>query len=42
MELLYSLNQFKPVWVELGLQTIHEKQPDTSGAVIRFPALMMQ
>lgn len=25
MELLYSLNQFKPVWVELGLQTIHEK-----------------
>lgn len=25
MELLYSLNQLKPVWVELGLQTIHEK-----------------
>ena len=25
MELLYSLNQIKPVWVELGLQTIHEK-----------------
>lgn len=24
MELLYSLNQFKPVWVELGLQTIHK------------------
>ena len=24
MELLYSLNQMKPVWVELGLQTIHE------------------
>ena len=25
MELLYSLNQIKPVWVELGLQTIHER-----------------
>ena len=24
LELLYSLNQIKPVWVELGLQTIHE------------------
>ena len=24
MELLYSLNRIKPVWVELGLQTIHE------------------
>ena len=23
LELLYSLNQIKPVWVELGLQTIH-------------------
>lgn len=25
MELLSELNQIKPVWVELGLQTIHEK-----------------
>ena len=25
LELLYELNQIKPVWVELGLQTIHEK-----------------
>lgn len=25
MELLYSLNRIKPVWVELGLQTIHER-----------------
>ena len=25
MELLYSLNRIKPVWVELGLQTIHKK-----------------
>ncbi len=25
MELLSSLNRIKPVWVELGLQTIHEK-----------------
>ena len=24
LDLLYSLNQIKPVWVELGLQTIHE------------------
>ena len=24
MELLYTLNRIKPVWVELGLQTIHE------------------
>ena len=24
MELLYKLNRIKPVWVELGLQTIHE------------------
>lgn len=25
MEMLQELNQIKPVWVELGLQTIHEK-----------------
>ena len=25
LELLYELNQVKPVWVELGLQTIHEE-----------------
>lgn len=25
LELLYELNQIKPVWVELGLQTIHEE-----------------
>ena len=25
LELLEELNQFKPVWVELGLQTIHEE-----------------
>ena len=25
MELLSNLNKIKPVWVELGLQTIHEK-----------------
>ena len=25
LELLYELNQIKPVWVELGLQTIHER-----------------
>lgn len=25
LDLLYELNQIKPVWVELGLQTIHEK-----------------
>ena len=25
LELLYDLNQIKPVWVELGLQTIHEE-----------------
>ena len=25
LDLLYELNQIKPVWVELGLQTIHQK-----------------
>ena len=25
LDLLYELNQIKPVWIELGLQTIHEK-----------------
>lgn len=28
MELLKKLNNIKPVWVELGLQTIHEKTAD--------------
>ena len=28
LELLSQLNQIKPVWVELGLQTIHEKTAD--------------
>lgn len=28
IELLIELNQIKPVWVELGLQTIHEKTAD--------------
>ena len=28
IELLGELNQIKPVWVELGLQTIHEKSAD--------------
>ena len=26
LDLLERLNQIKPVWVELGLQTIHEKK----------------
>ncbi|MDD6208498.1 MAG: TIGR01212 family radical SAM protein [Clostridiales bacterium] len=25
LDLIYRLNQIKPVWIELGLQTIHEK-----------------
>lgn len=28
IDLLIELNQMKPVWVELGLQTIHEKSAD--------------
>jgi len=28
LDLLENLNQIKPVWVELGLQTIHEKTAD--------------
>ncbi len=28
MDLLYELNQIKPVWVELGLQTIHEQSAE--------------
>jgi len=27
-DLLYQLNQIKPVWIELGLQTIHKKSSD--------------
>ena len=32
LELLYELNQRKPVWVELGLQTMHE---ETAGFIRR-------
>lgn len=32
LELLYELNQVKPVWVELGLQTMHE---DTAALIRR-------
>ena len=28
LELLSELNQIKPIWIELGLQTIHEKSAD--------------
>lgn len=28
LELLAELNQIKPIWIELGLQTIHEKSAD--------------
>lgn len=28
LDLLYELNKIKPVWVELGLQTIHEKSAE--------------
>ena len=28
LELLERLNQIKPIWIELGLQTIHEKSAD--------------
>lgn len=34
LELLDELNQIKPVWVELGLQTIHPEPPDTFAEAI--------
>lgn len=38
LDLLEELNRIKPVWIELGLQTIHEKQLSTSEGDIGFPA----
>lgn len=39
LALLHRLNRIKPVWVELGLQTIHE---DTARFIRRgYPALLL-
>ena len=49
LDLLENLNRIKPVWVELGLQTIHPesaryitKVPDISAEVMSFRYLKMQ
>lgn len=42
LSLLEELNQIKPVWVELGLQTMHEKRHSISEGAIRFPVLNRQ
>ena len=42
LELLNELNQRKPVWVELGLQTMHERTAAIFDEDIRFPVLKMQ
>ena len=39
LALLARLNAWKPVWVELGLQTIHPSTAATSGAVMILLAL---
>ena len=36
LDLLEELNRIKPVWIELGLQTIHEKQLSTSEGISAF------
>lgn len=42
LSLLEKLNRIKPVWVELGLQTMHEKRHSISEGAIRFPVLNRQ
>ncbi|MGI6117630.1 MAG: TIGR01212 family radical SAM protein [Bilifractor sp.] len=37
MEMLRELNRIKPVWVELGLQTIHERTAERIGRGYSFP-----
>ena len=41
LDLLENLNRIKPVWVELGLQTM-KKAPDISAEVMSFRYLKMQ
>ena len=42
LALLQRLNQIKPVWVELGLQTIHPDSAVTSGAGTRCRSMITQ
>ena len=37
MEMLAGLNRIKPVWVELGLQTIHQRTADSFGRGYTLP-----